>query len=311
MENENKNLPETDGTQIQEPSLGQTTAVQDAVPPAEKVSAEKRCPNCAAIVAESAEFCPECGASLKRLCPNCSAELKDDQKFCPVCGTKTDEQSPQPSAGIQQFNAGVDTQNRKKKRLPVLLGGIGALIVVAYLLFAIFLNPQHYIKSGNYQAAYKVASQSTKETVVRENIIAVLSDDCIDNLKDSSSFVLKKAWLNVTDESKAVVLEVSANNSYGNPVTNYWYFLYSDSDKKYNFYEAFADFDEEKTYSWDDSDTKKEKALLNIVKSLTKHVMDNGAQINTDSIANINKLFEDGKLENVTLLDVEPQITSK
>ena len=165
------------------------------------------------------------------------------------------------------------------------------------------------MEKGDYQTAYKIANSSAKEDVLRENIIAVISEDCIDSLKDSSSFELRDAWIRVNDSSKVIILQVAANNSYGNKVVNYWYYSYDKEDKEYSLYTTFSDFSEEKSYSWDDSSEKLEKALKNLAKTTAKTVMSDGIKIKDESIDNINQLFANDILEDIDLIDAEPQKT--
>lgn len=47
------------------------------------------CNECGSVVNESAKFCPECGARVKRemFCLKCGERLAEGQKFCSQCGT--------------------------------------------------------------------------------------------------------------------------------------------------------------------------------------------------------------------------------
>lgn len=309
MENENKVIPTTDSAEILEKESVQEEVIAEMGPSSESKPEEKRCPNCQALLTEEQIFCPECGASFKKLCPNCKTEIQDGQAFCPSCGQKIEEKNSTVNSDIAQFNAGIEKQKNKKKILPIILGALGVCAVAIYLIFTIFLNPQHYIDKGDYQTAYKVASGEQKENILRENIIAVVSADCIDSLKDASSFELRDAWIRFNDSSKVIIMKVAANNSYGNQVVNYWYYFYDKDEKEYSLYTTFSDFSEEKTYSWDDTDERLEKSLKNLAKSTAEDVISDGIKINDDSIDTINKLFEEDMLEDVTLLDAEPRKT--
>ena len=309
MENENKVIPTTDSAEILEKESVQEEVIAEMDPSSESKPEEKRCPNCQALLTEEQIFCPECGASFKKLCPNCKTEIQDGQAFCPSCGQKIEEKISTVNSDIAQYNTGIEKQKNKKKMLPIILGALGVCVVAIYLIFTIFLNPQHYMEKGDYQTAYKIANSSAKEDVLRENIIAVISEDCIDSLKDSSSFELRDAWIRVNDSSKVIILQVAANNSYGNKVVNYWYYFYDKEDKEYSLYTTFSDFSEEKSYSWDDSSEKLEKALKNLAKTTAKTVMSDGIKIKDESIDNINQLFANDILEDIDLIDAEPQKT--
>ncbi len=315
MENENKVMPEV----TKEENIEKTTP--DDVVEKEKIEEESvetegkpienRCFNCQALLEEGQAFCPECGTSQKKVCSKCGTELQEGQAFCPSCGQKVGDKTENTNADIAQFNAGIEKQKNKKKILPIILGALGVCAVAIYLIFTIFLNPQHYIEKGNYQTAYKVSSGAVKETILRENIIAVVSADCMDSLKDPSSFELRDAWISVNDDSKVVLLKVAANNSYGNTVINYWHYSWDKDDKEYSLFTTFSDFNEEKTYSWDDSDERIEKLLKNAIKTSDADYVSGkrGVHIESESIDTINELFENDILEDVTLIDAEPQKT--
>ncbi|MCK4757417.1 MAG: zinc ribbon domain-containing protein, partial [Thermoplasmata archaeon] len=50
-----------------------------------------KCPKCNADIAADAKFCKECGGATKMQCPKCNAELAGDAKFCRECGEKIGE----------------------------------------------------------------------------------------------------------------------------------------------------------------------------------------------------------------------------
>ena len=296
MENENNAMQEAITNEVSENDTKQPDT-------------EKRCPKCQALLTEEQLFCPECGTSLKKSCLNCGAELQEGQAFCPSCGQKLEERPSDINADIAEFNAGIEKKKNKKKILPIVLGALGICVIVIYLIFSIFLNPQYYIEKGDYKTAYNVASAAAKEGIVRENIVAVVSSDCVASLKDSSSFELRGAWISVIDTSRIIILEVAANNSFGNQVINYWYYSYDEEEETYSLITNFSDFEEETIYSWDDVSEELEKKINNIAKLIAESVISNDVQISDDSIENINLLFENDVLEDVTLIDVEPQDT--
>lgn len=308
---ESKVIPTTGNEEISKKEAEQVEIIAEKAPTSESKTEEKRCPNCQALLTKEQIFCPECGTSFKKFCPNCNTELQEGQAFCSSCGQKVGDQTANTNADIAQFNAGIEKQKNKKKILPIILGALGICVVALYLIFTIFLNPQHYIEKGNYQTAYKVSSGSVKETILRENIIAVVSADCMDSLKDPASFELRDAWISVKDDSKVVLLKVAANNSYGNTVINYWHYSWDKDDKEYSLLTTFSDFNEEKTYSWDDSDERIEKILKNAIKNSDADYVSGkrGVHIESESIDTINELFENDILEDVTLIATEPQKT--
>ena len=68
--------------------MGQQPAMQQ--PQAAAPVAQKTCASCGAAIAQSAKFCPECGAqqATARFCIGCGAKLEANARFCPECGQK-------------------------------------------------------------------------------------------------------------------------------------------------------------------------------------------------------------------------------
>ena len=58
--------------------------------PAAPAAATKVCAACGQAIAQTAKFCPECGAQQvsARFCAECGAKLEANAKFCPECGAK-------------------------------------------------------------------------------------------------------------------------------------------------------------------------------------------------------------------------------
>jgi hypothetical protein len=60
-----------------------------AAAPGPVTAAADRCAACGASLAESAHFCPQCGAPRRsHTCSGCGAPIQPDTKFCAQCGTK-------------------------------------------------------------------------------------------------------------------------------------------------------------------------------------------------------------------------------
>ena len=77
----------------QEAELRQLQPEQVVPGPASPADAERRCPQCGALVVEGAAFCQSCGARLEekapapvQFCPHCGAQLREGARFCPLCG---------------------------------------------------------------------------------------------------------------------------------------------------------------------------------------------------------------------------------
>lgn len=188
------------------------------------------CKKCGAPLGDGQAFCPKCGTpkveEKKNVCGKCGAKLQDGQEFCPKCGQKAGlAVDAGVSSAISQFNAGVNKINEAKKKKPVKMI-IAAVVAVAVIVIGALVAPKIFVSvedlcaQGNYEKAYAKASGDEKNTVLAENVMAYLSEESSDNLKDPSSFVLRDAYYNVSynEEEDRIyqqaVLYVSGSNSY-------------------------------------------------------------------------------------------------
>lgn len=148
MENENREISTTDNAENLE-----TKTVQEGEGPEEKTPidskpAEKRCPNCQALLTDEQNFCPECGASYKKLCPNCKTEIQEGKAFCSNCGQKITAEVVQTASSIEQFNQNIinnGNKSNKKKRILSIIGIV--LVVAAAISYFIFQN----VKTTEYK----------------------------------------------------------------------------------------------------------------------------------------------------------------
>lgn len=68
------------------------------------------CPQCGAEIKKAAVFCPSCGKkivqerkALKKFCPRCGAEVEVSAKFCPDCGEALPEMKIEEEKSIKNF----------------------------------------------------------------------------------------------------------------------------------------------------------------------------------------------------------------
>ena len=280
-------------------------------------TAENKCSNCGAALNPGQAFCAVCGtpapapapAPKANVCSNCGNEIQEGVAFCPNCGNNVSVAAPTPTApSIDAYNQQVA---KKKSNMPKII--IGAVAAVLVVVLAIVLIPilnvttEELLAEGNYIEAYeKAESSSEKEAIADENLVAYISQMCVDALKDSKSFDLREAYVNHGDDDTCqIVLKVAANNSYGNTVINYWIYTYDKDEQKYELWDSYSDLTEEDYYSWQDYDEKVEIMLNNLIKERIKTIMaDSSTKISSTSVDNINSLFEKGILDDVTLLSV-------
>ena len=89
-------------------------------------------------------------------------------------------------------------------------------------------------------------------------------------------------------------------------VSSYYYYTYSDTDKKYSLYCSLSDLSDEEYSKYDTSSESIEKILKNAARSVVKEMINkDNIKISGKIINNINKLFKDGKLNEVILISEE------
>lgn len=154
---------------------------------------------------------------------------------------------------------------------------------------------------GKYQEAYEGAKDDKqKEQAFAENLAAVESAYATSVLKDPSSFVLNDVYYD--SAKKRLVMKISGNNSFGAKVTNYWLFAWDSSGSKWFYFTSVSDLKKEEYNSWDDEDDKLEKAIDNLGRDYISETMLKGLKLDKSAIKRINKMFEEGKLDEVKLI---------
>lgn len=266
------------------------------------------CVKCGAPLGDGQEFCPKCGTpkggEKKRVCSKCGAELQDGQEFCPKCGQKADLQiDAGVNSAISQFNAGVNKANDAKKKKPI-KAIIAAVIALAVIVAGVLVVPKIFVSvedlcaQGNYEKAYAKASGSEKNEVLAENVIAYLSMESSDSLKDPSSFSLRDAYYNVSyNEEKdriyqQAVLYISGANSYGASVSSYWLWV-ADEYGDWSFFGTCSRLNLDS----DDDDYLTSLVARVVVES------DNAIKLSKTSVKNINTQFENDTLYQVAPID--------
>lgn len=268
------------------------------------------CKKCGAPLGDGQAFCPKCGTpkveEKKNVCGKCGAELQDGQEFCPKCGQKAGlAVDAGVSSAISQFNAGVNKINEAKKKKPVKMI-IAAVVAVAVIVIGALVAPKIFVSvedlcaQGNYEKAYAKASGDEKNTVLAENVMAYLSEESSDNLKDPSSFVLRDAYYNVSynEEEDRIyqqaVLYVSGSNSYGASVSNYWVW----TADEYGDWSIFG------TCSSLSLDSDDDDYLTSLIAEIVIEG-DSAIKLSKSSVKNINAQFEADTLYEVVLIDYD------
>lgn len=281
------------------------------------------CTKCGTVFNEGQAFCAKCGTPRggvkKNVCGKCGAELQEGQEFCSKCGQKAGLiVESNVSTAINQFNAGVEEANAKKKKAPLITAVsivVLVLLVIVGIILApkIFMGAEGYMEQGNYEKAYQKAKKDDDKLAVQvENLVAVQSAFAADNLKDPSSFSLRDAYyLESTDSDgkseKNLVLYISGANSYGASVSSYWLFIWDADDREWEYYTSVSDLSKEDYESWDDSDEMIEKLLNNMARDDIKEAMNSGFKLKKDSVKRINRMFEEDVLDEVELIETNEE----
>lgn len=247
------------------------------------------------------------------VCTNCGTTVAAGQAFCPSCGQK---------AGVTQ-NYGVNpafnpynpqfVPEKKKPTKAIIIGivAVVAVIIAIILLFGTKNSPlrkpttEELCAEGKYVEAYeKATDDDVKFDVLAENVIAVLSQESSEGLKDPSSFSLRDAWYYAFmhedgDIGGYAVLYISGANSYGAKVSSYWAYTLGEN-QEWNYIGSVS-----VTYDEDDDDWSDM-----LTKIIVNAGMEKGEKLTKEQVKRINTQFEEDTLYKVEAIDWDDVDTS-
>ncbi len=269
------------------------------------------CKYCGNEIVDGNDYCNHCGHDIydkdKRHCINCGNLLEPKQTFCDKCGHKATSINLPPKI--------VNAKNHFSKK-KMIIAIIAALFAVGLVVTGIKIVPNLFVKydtylaEGDFEKAYDKAGNDEKDLVIKENIAAIVSSLIKENLKDSSSFVLREVY--IEEKLKNVVIKEQGNNSYGGAVTSYVWYQWNNEKSEFRSYGSCSDFDKEEIKSWDDTDDMIDKLTENIVKDFVKDFIDQKKlKMESSAVNRINDLNKNGKLEDIKLLDQAKKILDK
>ena len=286
---------------------------------AQPAASAEICTACGTPFNPGQAFCSRCGtpkpaaAPAPRTCRQCGTVLQGGQMFCSICGAQAE--APAYNPAISQYNAQVE-QKKSPKKLLIIAAAVVAVIVLILLIMpkdtindmlpATVLSVEDLCAKGDYQAAYDKATGSEKDKVLGENAIAYVSQMASEVLKDPNSFSLRKGYYYpfINSEGKLggyAVIYSSGTNSYGNTVSDYMAYTWSSSEQKWNYWGSCTTYVTSSSDDWEDT----------LVKIIVEAAIEKGTEISRDSVNNINTLFEEGKLDEVELIDYSTVDTSR
>ncbi len=181
--------------------------------------AQETCPSCGAPMAADQAFCTSCGAAkaapAKRVCSKCGAELAEGQSFCPKCGQKVDIQAQtNVNPAISQFNAGVDTKNKKSKMLPIVIAAVLAVCVALGVVISGVISDK---KAEEAMAAYKTAASEFYSAVSSDALLLEdIGSDIVNNWHD---YIYDDAYTSI--ESAVLMAQIDHADDISTVKENY------------------------------------------------------------------------------------------
>jgi hypothetical protein len=305
----------------------------------------KICPFCKAEIteADAVKVCPACGTPHHEGCweenhgcstPGCSEEYHEEQNAnsTEVCASisapleeaqeASFEQVQEPALEVDSSAANQiieDSSVKKKSRKGIIAAVIAGVAGIAVLISAIvavviagalfipkaMVSVEDLCAEGKYLEAYEKAEGDEKLDVLAENMIAVLSQETSDKLKNPDSFNLRDAWyygfLHRSDGAMGgyAILYSTGTNSYGGTVSAYFVYTLG-KDGEWNYVGSVD-------ASYDEDDDDLADALTKIV---IREGKEKGKQLTKEQVKRINAQFEAETLYKVEAIDWDVVNTS-
>ena len=264
-----------------------------------------KCRSCGEEISDTSKKCIHCGADiiLEVECSECHKMYDNTTNICPYCGKKN---TSNVSAGVNDIKKNIKKLFSKNRKKFVLFGFLALIVLIVAIVLRLVIPPmlitvEDYLETGDYLNAYKKAkNEEERNKVLLENLIAKISYEISESLKDPDSFKLSHVYFNNEDE---LVFEIIGKNSYGGNVTNYYDYRYDNDEKEYTLYVYLSSLDEENYYSWDSYDEKLEIIIKNAIRETIIELMNNEeSKINYETIDRVNNLFKQKKLRDAQLI---------
>ncbi len=237
-------------------------------------------------------------------CKNCGAEINDNAIVCVNCGTEVKHNAKNE---VSNKVKGMCSNKKSKKIILLVILFLGMCgMFFGKILPTLTVTTEDLLVEGNYEEAYKKADASEKEKVEFENLIAYISNQASDSMKNPSSFQLREAWYDKSNNR--IVLCVNGTNSFGGIVSSYWYYNLNTEKNEYELFATLSSLETEKANSWDDDSEFLEKFAKNAAKIIVSEIIENDKlKLDDTSVDNINNLFKNGQLKKVQLLNVNSE----
>jgi ribosomal protein L40E len=237
----------------------------------------------------------------KKSCFKCGASLGMEDGFCSKCGAKVEQ-------GNSEAVAIAESDNNKRGKSKLIIGVIVASVVTVVTLIVLvcvfvlpncFMDVDDYLAQGNYEKAYEIAETNTEKDKVKfENIVAYLSVQLTDYLKNPSSFSLRKAY----KSGNSLVMQFNGTNSFGGSVTTYCLYNWKSEDSEWQLFREVSDLEDDEIKSYDSTSSRTDKAFDNIARVFIRDVIDDGVELSSEGIKRINNLYESDALNDIDLI---------
>ncbi len=164
------------------------------------------------------------------------------------------------------------------------------------------------LDKGKYEEAYPLlqADEDLQEIIVFENAVAFCCADYYPMLKNPDSFQLREVWFESYERNSgipSIVLQTAGTNSYGGIVTSYELYTWNNDSRSFSLFNSVSDLDDEKDSDYDDSEERLDKSFNNLTRTLIRLVITDDDPMNEKiDVKRINRLFEDGFLEDMPLM---------
>lgn len=239
-------------------------------------------------------------------CTTCGTMLMPGQEVCPVCGCRVPLQAP---PNIQT----TDTKKAKRTRVrAIVLGIIAAVLVHSVVIMCtlapfLIATPDKLMEKGDYIKAYEIAPDSYKNTVLAENVVAVLSDRSSQSLYLPSSFVLLEGYYRAyfnsdTGLEQQVALRISNANAFGGTITHYCLFVFNNETQEWIYVGHVFNT---ANSNYDDSSNLKIKAALRLIMTEGESIV-----LEEEQVQRINDQFQAETLDMVELIPIDKIDTS-
>lgn len=177
------------------------------------------CQNCGAPLGDEQEFCPKCGtpknAPKKNVCGKCGAELQEGQEFCPKCGQKVGlAVDAGVNSAISKFNANVEKQTKKSKKLPIVIAVALALCIGAVMIISNIVGEKN---TAEAIAQYKASAADFYSSVLSD--AALLEDIGNDEVGNWHDYIYDDAFSSI--ESAVLMAQLDHSDDISTVEANY------------------------------------------------------------------------------------------